>query len=191
MGKKALFIVDVQKDFCPGGALPVPEGDKVVPVINKLMDYFEYILASKDWHPPKTKHFEKWPPHCIQGTEGSEFCDGLNSERITQVFLKGTGTEDDGYSAFEATNINLEEYLKKHGIDHLYVTGLATDYCVRATTLDALKKGFKVTVVSDAVRGVDVNPGDVQRAIDEMKQAGAEFKTSDEVIQELAQPEHV
>jgi len=191
MGKKALFIVDVQKDFCPGGALPVPEGDKVVPVINKLMEHFEYVLASKDWHPPKTKHFEKWPPHCIQGTEGAEFCDGLNAEKITQVFLKGTGTEDDGYSAFEATNINLEEYLKQHGIDHLYVTGLATDYCVRATTLDALKKGFKVTVVSDAVRGVDVNPGDVQRAIEEMKQAGAEFKTSDEVIQELAQAEHV
>lgn len=190
MGKNALFIVDVQKDFCPGGSLPVPEGDKVVPVINKLMDHFEYILASKDWHPPKTKHFEKWPPHCIQGTEGSEFCDGLNAEKITQVFLKGTGTEDDGYSAFEATNINLEEYLKQHGIDHLYITGLATDYCVRATTLDALKKGFKVTVVSDAIRGVDVNPGDVQRAIEEMKQAGAEFKTSDEVGQELAQTEH-
>ncbi len=191
MGKKALFIVDVQKDFCPGGALPVPEGDKVVPVINKLMEHFEYVLASKDWHPPKTKHFEKWPVHCVQGTEGAEFCDGLNTEKITQVFLKGTSTEDDGYSAFEATNINLEEYLRQHDIDHLYVTGLATDYCVRATTLDALKKGFKVTVVSDAVRGVDVNPGDVQRAIKEMKQAGAEFKTSDEVIQELAEAEHV
>lgn len=181
----ALIVVDVQRDFCPGGALAVPEGDKVVPVINKLMNYFGYVLATKDWHPPNSRHFEKWPPHCVQNTPGAEFHPDLRLENITEVFYKGTSRQDDGYSGFEATNLDLEQYLKEKGIDTLYITGLATDYCVRATTLDALKRGFKVKVVLDAIRGVDVNPGDSRRALEEMKAAGAELVTSDQVINEL------
>ncbi len=182
MGKKALFIVDVQNDFCPGGALPVPEGDKVVPVINALMPHFEYVLASKDWHPAQSVHFEKWPVHCVQNSWGAEFKEGLNTEKITKVFLKGTSNKDDGYSAFEATNENLAEYLRKEGITTLYITGLATDYCVKATTLDALKEGFEVYVVTDAIKAVNVHPNDGEKALEEMQKAGAKLITSKELL---------
>lgn len=178
---KALLIVDVQNDFCPGGALAVKDGDKVVPVINKIMERFGVVIASKDWHPEKTKHFEKWPVHCVQNTFGAAFHPQLNDERIQEVFLKGTSTEDDGYSAFEATSENLEDFLKKKKVDDLYVCGLATDYCVLASALDAHKKHFNVLVVEDAVRGVDVIAGDVDRAIEEMKHKGIVFVSSDEV----------
>lgn len=178
---KALLIVDVQNDFCPGGALAVKDGDKVVPVINKIMDRFEVIVASKDWHPTNTKHFEKWPVHCVQNTYGAAFHPQLNEENIKEVFLKGTSQEDDGYSAFEATSNNLESYLRKKHITDLYVTGLATDYCVLASALDAHKRHFNVLVVADAVRGVEVTQGDVARAIEEMKHNGIVFVSSDEV----------
>lgn len=180
---RALLIVDVQNDFCPGGALPVPEGDAVVPVINRLIDAFPLVLASKDWHPAETVHFQKWPPHCVQGTPGADFHPQLRADKIQYVLLKGTGDRDDGYSAFEATNLNLAEFLRQQGVTELYVTGLATDYCVRATTLDALRKGFQTYVVTDAVRAVDVNAGDGQRALQEMQQAGARLVTSAEVLQ--------
>ena len=178
---KALLIVDVQNDFCPGGALAVKDGDKVVPVINKIMDRFDVIVASKDWHPTNTKHFEKWPVHCVQNTYGAAFHPQLNEENIKEVFLKGTSQEDDGYSAFEATSNNLESYLRKKHITDLYVTGLATDYCVLASALDAHKRHFNVLVVADAVRGVEVTQGDVARAIEEMKHNGIVFVSSDEV----------
>ena len=169
---RALLIVDVQNDFCPGGALAVPDGDKIVPVINSLMDEFELVVASKDWHPSQTVHFQKWPVHCVHNRPGAEFHPGLESVKIGQVFLKGTGNKDDGYSAFEATNLNLEKFLRERKVTDLYVAGLATDYCVRASTLDAVRLGFKTYVVEDAIAAVDVNPGDGSRAIDEMKKSG-------------------
>ncbi len=175
---KALLVVDVQNDFCPGGSLAVPDGDKVVPVINALMEKFPLVVASKDWHPSQTVHFDKWPPHCVHNRPGAEFHPALNSLKIKQVFLKGTGNKDDGYSAFEATNLDLEKFLKDKGVTELYVAGLATDYCVRASVLDAVKKGFKTFVVEDAIAAVDVKPGDDRKAIDEMKSAGAELLLS-------------
>ncbi len=185
---KALLIVDVQNDFCPGGALPVPEGDAVVPVINRLMDSFPLVLASKDWHPRSTVHFQKWPPHCIQGTQGAEFHPQLRTDKIHHVLLKGTSDRDDGYSAFEATNISLADFLREHGVTELYITGLATDYCVRATTLDALREGFRTYVVTDAVRAVNVQPGDGERALQEMKQAGAVLITSADILASAQEP---
>lgn len=181
---KALLIVDVQNDFCTGGTLAVPEGEKVVPVINHLMDRFKIIVASKDWHPEKTKHFEKWPVHCVQHTFGAAFHPQLDAEKIQEVFLKGTGNKDDGYSAFEATSNNLENFLQGHDVTDLYVCGLATDYCVLASALDAHKKKFNVLVIEDAVRGVDVVKGDVERAIEEMKHMGIVFIPSDQVPKE-------
>jgi nicotinamidase/pyrazinamidase len=178
---RALLIVDVQNDFCAGGALAVPEGDKVVPVINRLMDHIDVIVASKDWHPQQTIHFQKWPSHCVQGTHGAEFHPNLQSKNIQKVFLKGTGNKDDGYSAYEATSEDLAQYLKSKGVTELYVTGLATDYCVRASALDANKKGFRTYVVTDAIAAVDVHPGDGQKALDEMKSAGIRLVKSPEV----------
>lgn len=178
---KALLIVDVQNDFCPGGALAVPDGDRVVPVINGLMDQFSLIVASKDWHPSGSVHFKTWPVHCLQGTRGAEFHPALRSQRIGQVFLKGTSSKDDGYSAYEATNADLEGYLKERGVDELYVVGLATDYCVKQSALDAAKKGFRTIVVQDAVAPVDVRPGDGERALEEMKESGVEFVTSQDI----------
>lgn len=179
---KGLLVVDVQNDFCPGGALAVPEGDKVVPVINRLMKEFPVVVASKDWHPHKTVHFKKWPVHCVHNTRGAEFHPDLESERIQQVFLKGTGDKDDGYSAYEATNLNLTEYLKGKGVDELYVVGLATDYCVRATALDSVRKGFRTYLVTDAIAAVDVNPGDGEKAIGEMKNAGVTLVKSGDLL---------
>lgn len=178
---KALLVVDVQNDFCPGGTLAVPDGDRVVPVINQLMDKFPLVVASKDWHPLETVHFQKWPVHCVHNTRGAEFHPQLDSAKIKQVFLKGTGNKDDGYSAFEATSLDLAKYLKEHGVTELYVTGLATDYCVRASALDALKQGFKTYVVTDAVAAVNVQPGDEQKALDEMQKAGATLVQSKDV----------
>jgi nicotinamidase/pyrazinamidase len=178
---KALLVVDVQNDFCPGGSLAVPNGDRVVPVINKLMDTFPLVVASKDWHPHETVHFQKWPVHCVHNTRGAEFHPQLDSVKIHQVFLKGTGNRDDGYSAFEATNLNLADYLRQKGVTELYVTGLATDYCVRASVLDAVKEGFTTYVVTDAIAGVNVQPGDDQKALEEMRQAGARLVESKDI----------
>jgi nicotinamidase/pyrazinamidase len=178
---KAFLVVDVQNDFCPGGSLAVPEGDRVVPVINRIMGRFPVVVASKDWHPHQTVHFQKWPVHCVHNSPGAEFHPALDSIKIQQVFLKGTGNKDDGYSAFEATNLDLTQYLKSKGVDELYVSGLATDYCVRASALDAVRAGFKTYVVSDAVAAVDVKPGDGQRAIEEMMKSGVVAVSSADV----------
>jgi nicotinamidase/pyrazinamidase len=178
---RGLLVVDVQNDFCPGGALAVAHGDDVVPVINKLMDKFTAVVASKDWHPSSSAHFDRWPPHCVQNTKGAEFHPGLQSEKIQQVFLKGTRDKDDGYSAFEATNLVMDEYLKSKGISELYVTGLATDYCVKASAIDAAKKGFKTYVVTDAVSAVNVQPDDGQKALELMKSAGVTLVDSSQV----------
>lgn len=184
-GECALVIVDVQNDFCPGGALPVPEGDKVVPVLNKYLEIFQKedlpVYASRDWHPKKTRHFKAfgglWPPHCVQETKGAEFHPNLKLPSETIILTKGEDPNEDSYSGFDAQAKGKKPFaksLKENGIEHIYVGGLATDYCVKATVLDALKQGFKVTVLADAIRGVDVKPDDSINAIQEMKRAGAD-----------------
>lgn len=184
----ALVIVDVQNDFCPGGALPVPEGDKVVPVLNKYIQRFQKaglpIYASRDWHPEKTKHFKAfggmWPSHCIQGTKGAAFHPDLKLPKGTIILTKGEDPNEDSYSGFQAHDSEGKPFiqnLKVKWIEHLYVGGLATDYCVRATVLDALKEDFKVTVLVDAIRGVDIKSGDSANAMKEMEKAGANKAT--------------
>ena len=176
---EALLIVDVQNDFCPGGALAAPNGDEVVPVINKIMDQFNLIVASKDWHPEDSVHFEKWPLHCIKGTWGAEFHPELNTDKISQVFLKGTEGEDDGYSALEATNVDAGNFLKEKEVDRVYIGGLTTDYCIKDTALSIVQAGFETYVIEDAIRAVNVKPGDGEKAVREMKDAGCHIITSD------------
>ena len=178
---KALLIVDVQNDFCPGGTLAVPGGDSVVPVINKMMENFSLIVASKDWHPKDTVHFKKWPPHCVQNTPGADFHPKLNASKIKKIFLKGTKNKDDGYSAFEAISADLAEFLRKEEVEDLYIAGLATDYCVKASALDADKLGFETFVVEDAVAAVNVKPGDGDKALKAMAHAGITLINSDEI----------
>ncbi len=177
---RALIIVDVQNDFCPNGALPVEEGDKIIPVINKLMGKFNKIYASKDWHPEKSLHFEKWPVHCIQNSYGAEFHKDLNTTKIDEVFLKGTSNSDDGYSMFEATNINFEEFLKKNSVKKLFITGLALDFCVKATALDAHKKGFETYIILDATEAV--NKEKKSEIIDELKKEGIKLVVSSDLL---------
>jgi nicotinamidase/pyrazinamidase len=188
--RDALVLVDVQNDFCPGGSLAVPEGDRVVPVLNRYVGLFAAagaaIFASRDWHPAKTKHFQAdggaWPPHCVQGTSGAAFHAGLAVPGGAVVVSKGMDPEQDAYSAFQGEDPAgrpLAAALAERGLRRLYVGGLATDYCVRATVLDALREGFEVLVLADAVRAVDVKPGDGERAIAEMREAGARFVTVD------------
>lgn len=179
--KKALLIVDVQNDFCPGGALAVKDGDKVVPVINGIIDKFDLVLASKDWHPVDSVHFEKWPVHCVQNTYGADFHPDLQTDKIDRVLLKGTQNKDDGYSAFEATNISLADFLRGEGVTDLYVCGLATDYCVKATALDACKLGFRTYVITDAVAAVNLNPGDDKKALEEISSQGCILVNSSEI----------
>ncbi len=187
-GKNALLIVDVQNDFCPNGALPVAGGDKVVPVLNRYVEIFtaerSQVFASRDWHPAKTVHFREfggtWPVHCVQKTFGAEFHPDLNLPKNTVIITKGDDPEADSYSAFDGRNGSgrfLEERLKADGVTRLFVGGLATDYCVKETVLDGLRKGFAVTLLADAVMGVDVNVGDSKKALDEMVSAGVEEVT--------------
>lgn len=179
---KALLIVDVQNDFCPGGALASPKGDTIVPVINKLLGKFDLVVASKDWHPIESVHFEKWPKHCVHGTVGAEFHPDLQENRFDKVLVKGTGNKDDGYSAFEATNENLAEFLRKNKIGSLYICGLTIEYCVKTTVLDAIKYGFETYLIKDAAEGIYQHAGDVDKACDEMKKAGAKIITSAEIM---------
>ena len=179
--KAALLIVDVQNDFCPGGALPTPHGNIIVPVINKLMDKFELIIASRDWHPEDSIHFNRWPEHCVKDSHGADFPPELHTTKITQIFEKGTGSKDDGYSAFEATNKNLAEYLRETEVDELYIAGLTAEYCVKSTVLDAVKKGFRTFVIKDAVEGIRQNKGDFNNAFEEMEKAGARIITSNDI----------
>ena len=174
---EALLIVDFQNDFTPGGALAVPEGDRIAERVNELASdpRFELVVATRDWHPPDHYSFEAqggpWPVHCVRDTEGSELHPALDRSRVDVVVDKGRGTNDEGYSGFEATD--LETLLRRRGIDKLTVVGLATDYCVKHTALDAVRRGFEVTVDSAAVRGVEVNAGDSERALEELRAAGA------------------
>ncbi len=179
--KKTLLIVDVQNDFCPGGALSVKEGDKVVPVINGLMDRFDLVISSQDWHPADSVHFEKWPVHCVAGTWGAQLHADLKGSKIDLKLLKGTDNKDDGYSAFEATNVALAKYLHDQEVTTLYVCGLTTDYCVKQTALDAVKQGFHTYIITDAIAAVNAQPGDDRRALNEMYAAGCVFVESEEI----------
>lgn len=178
--KRALIVVDVQNDFCPGGALPVPNGDEVVAPLNGLMEEFlareEPVYKSRDWHPQKTRHFTEqggtWPVHCVQDTRGAEFHPELLDDPRITIISKGLGDEDN-YSAFAGTD--LEARLREQGVEEVWVGGLATDYCVKNTVLDALRAGFKVKPIASAMRPVELHPGDGERAIEEMRQSGAEI----------------
>jgi nicotinamidase/pyrazinamidase len=173
---EALLIVDFQNDFTPGGALPVPEGDAIARRVNELVRSggFDLVVATRDWHPPKHGSFEEqggpWPVHCVQGTEGAELHPSLDREGITTVIDKGQDPDTEGYSAFEGTGLG--ELLRERGVDKVTVVGLATDYCVKNTALDALREGFEVTVDERGVRGVEVSAGDSERALSEVEAAG-------------------
>ena len=178
--KQALIVVDVQNDFCPGGTLAVPQGDQVVAPLNKLIDQFlergAPVYKTRDWHPRTTKHFAAyggtWPVHCVQNSKGAQFHPALRDDPRIKVISKGVG-EEDGYSAFDETD--LASQLHDKGVEELVVGGLATDYCVKNTVLDAIKNGFRVKAVEDAMRPVELQPGDGERAIEEMRAAGAEI----------------
>lgn len=178
--RRALVVVDVQRDFCPGGALGVERGDEVVAPLNRLIEEFlsrgEPVYKTRDWHPATTKHFAAyggtWPAHCVQGTPGAEFHPDLSDDPRVEVVSKGTGDED-SYSAFDGTG--LAERLRARGVEEVWVGGLATDYCVKQSVLDALRAGFRVRALSGAMRAVNLQPGDDARALEEMRAAGAEI----------------
>jgi nicotinamidase/pyrazinamidase len=192
----ALLVVDFQNDFTPGGALPVEHGDEIAAPINAIAVRFGYVVATRDWHPPDHGSFEGvevdperwegidppgiWPVHCVQGTFGAELHASLDRSKVDEVVDKAQDPNTQGYSSFHGGN--LAQILRTHGVDHVYVAGLATDYCVKNTVLDAVREGFGVTVVEDAICGIDVNPGDSERALAEMRAAGADFVTSAELL---------
>jgi nicotinamidase/pyrazinamidase len=202
----ALILVDLQNDFVPGGALAVREGDQVIPIANQLQPAFDLIVASKDWHPADHASFAVnhpgkkvgdvielnglpqvlWPAHCVQGTTGAEFVPGLETNRLTRIFLKGTDREIDSYSAFfdngHRKSTGLGEYLKQQQVRRVYVMGLATDYCVKFTALDARREGFEVTLVEDGCRGVNLKPDDSKHAVDEMVGAGVQAIRSNQLV---------
>lgn len=194
---KTLLLIDIQNDFLPGGALAVPEGDLIVPVVNDLMPQFDLIVATQDWHPadhgsfavnhPGRSAFEQieldglpqtlWPVHCVQNTGGALFAPGLNTRLIDKVFPKGMNARIDSYSGFfdngHRAATGMSDWLKSRSVTELSVVGLATDYCVKFTVLDALREGFRVRVIAKACRGVNLVPGDVDRALAEMRDSGA------------------
>src|SRR5262249_3959997 len=192
---KYLILTDLQNDFMPGGALPVPGGDEVVPLANRLQQHFDRVVATQDWHPPDHQSFASqhpgkkigeviqlagvsqvlWPDHCLQNTPGARFHPDLEQARIQKIFQKGTDPKIDSYSTF-FDNLHLKatglgEFLRKQGAMEIYLLGLATDYCVKYSALDAVELGFKTFVIEDACRGIDLNPGDVERALREMQAA--------------------
>jgi nicotinamidase/pyrazinamidase len=204
---KSLILVDIQNDFLPGGALAVPNGDAIIPVANKLQQAFEIVVATQDWHPanhgsfaashPGRKVFEQielnglaqtlWPVHCVQNTIGAELAGTLNRERITKVFPKGTDAGIDSYSGFfdngHRKSTGLGEWLRAQGVTEVFVCGLATDYCVKFTAVDAAQMGFKTHFIEDASRGVNLRPDDLNQAIEEMKRAKIEVTVSESVSQ--------
>jgi nicotinamidase/pyrazinamidase len=200
----ALILVDLQNDFLPGGALPVPQGDQVIPLANELPRRFELVLATQDWHPPDHGSFAAnhpgkkpgdhvildgveqilWPVHCVQNTHGAEFASAFDRTRIAHVFHKGIERNIDSYSTFfdnaHRRHTGLARYLEKRGIKDIYLMGLALDYCVKYSALDARHLGLNTHVILDGCRGIELEPGDIDRALDEMKRVGAVLlKSSD------------
>jgi len=193
---RALILVDLQNDFCPGGALAVTDGDKVIPVANAVQSKFDIVIATQDWHPADHGSFAAnhegknpgevidlhglqqvlWPVHCIQGSNGAEFVGGLNTDHVTKVFRKGTDPTVDSYSGFydndRRNSTGLTEYLLENGVTEVYIMGLATDYCVKFTALDAVDDGFETFLIEDGCRGVELKEGDVAAAVDEMRDNG-------------------
>ncbi len=193
---EALILVDIQNDFVPGGALPVPEGDKIVPTVNGLQSAFDLVVATQDWHPINHGSFAAnhpgakpgdlidlngipqilWPTHCVQGTRGAQFVPQFDTARIQHIFQKGTDPLIDSYSGFfdnrhlKATGLG--EFLRQRGVKEIFIAGLATDYCVKFSALDARALSFKTNIIEDACRGVELKPGDVHRAVEEMRAAG-------------------
>lgn len=202
---RTLILVDIQNDFLPGGALAVPRGDEVVPVANRLQPRFELVVATQDWHPQRHGSFAStrpgskpgdlaelaglpqvlWPDHCVQGTAGAAFAPGLEMNRVEAIVRKGTDPAIDSYSGFfdngHRKSTGLGDYLEGRGATDVYVLGLATDYCVKFTALDALRLGFRAFLVEDGSRGVELRPGDVERAVEEMRKAGVEVVRSADV----------
>jgi nicotinamidase/pyrazinamidase len=174
---EALIIVDFQNDFTPGGALAVRDGDRIAGRVNELAadPRFDLVVATRDWHPADHGSFAErggpWPVHCVQGTEGAELHPSLDRARVDVVIDKGTDPQTEGYSGFDGTRLG--DLLRERGIDSVTIVGLATDYCVKNTALDALREGLDVTVDTEGVRGVEVNEGDSERALEELREAGA------------------
>jgi nicotinamidase/pyrazinamidase len=199
---KALVLIDIQNDFLPGGALPVPAGDRVIPVANALMGKFDLIVATQDWHPAGHGSFAAshpgrkvgevieldgltqilWPVHCVRGTPGAAFAAALDDKRVEAIFRKGTSPRIDSYSGFfdnaHRKDTGLGAYLKGRGVTDVYLAGLATDYCVKFSALDARRLGFNVRLIEDGCRGVELAAGDVKHAIAEMRQAGVDVVRS-------------
>jgi nicotinamidase/pyrazinamidase len=185
----ALLVVDMQRDFMPGGALPVPEGDGIIPKVNAYISQFRMagapVFASRDWHPPETTHFQAqggpWPPHCVQGTRGAAFHPALKLPANIVILSKGMDPNEDAYSAFQAHSLEdgrtLGEHLEIHGVEHLYVLGLALDYCVKWSSLDAVRAGLRATVLIDATRAVNVKPHDAEETIETLVRAGIGLET--------------
>ncbi|MEW6544614.1 MAG: nicotinamidase [Nitrospirota bacterium] len=186
--KSALLVGDIQVDFCPGGALGVPGGDEIIPVVNECIRRFHArqipVIAVRDWHPPTHCSFKEqggiWPVHCVQMSRGAQFHPDLVVPPGTFIVSKATDPKKEAYSSFEGTT--LEGRLRELGVETLFVTGLATDYCVKNTVLDARRLGFRVVVLEDAIRGIDATPGDCDRAVQAMKQAGALFARSSDLL---------
>jgi len=203
---RALILVDIQNDFLPGGALAVPEGDRVIAVANALMPRFSLVVATQDWHPPDHGSFAGnhpgrapgevitlaglqqvlWPTHCVQGTRGAEFAGTLAREPVAQIFVKGVDPEVDSYSGFfdngRRRSTGLGEFLRAHEVREAVVLGLATDYCVKFTALDALSLGMHATLVEDGCRGVELQAGDVARALAEVQAAGGVVRRSADLL---------
>ena len=203
---KALYIIDIQNDFCPGGALAVDEGDQIIPVVNRLQDNFDLIIMSQDWHPADHGSFAAnhegtnpgeiidlhgldqilWPVHCVQGSHGAEFVEGLNTHKVAAIFRKGTDVTIDSYSGFydngQRASTGAFGYLKELEVTDLYLVGLATDYCVKFTAMDGNRLGFNTYVIKDACRGVNLQPGDVDRALEEMQTAGIKVINSSQLV---------
>jgi nicotinamidase/pyrazinamidase len=180
----ALLIIDFQNDFTSGGALAVPEGDEIAEPVRRLAGEFDHVFATRDWHPPDHASFETeggpWPVHCVQGTHGAELHPAMRDIEVEAIVDVGVERDDEGYSGFEKSK--LANLLRDQGVDEVAVVGLATDYCVRASAIDACREGFDTTVVTDAVRAVEVDPGDGERALEDMKRAGAKLATSRDLI---------
>ena len=180
---RALLIIDFQNDFTSGGALAVPGGDEIAKPVKRLADQFDHVFATRDWHPPDHASFVTeggpWPVHCVQGTHGAELHPAMRDVEVDAIVDVGVERDDQGYSGFEKSK--LADLLHEAGVDEVAVVGLATDYCVRASAIDACREGFDTTAVTDAIRAVEVNPGDGERALEDMKRAGAKLATSREL----------